>query len=224
MSMPVSVYCCTKCDFRQQSDTLWGLYEYLFPNGVRLPMKTSIGWCEDCSRIVRKENFDPYREIASEEIGHDIDTFPERPARHWWDLHLYVFSWIWRKQKQSWQRDVFHHDMSLADRADIQLLIGMRTSPKCLECGSTNVISFSNGNEHLHCGGQILKKPFVTPGGFEVSISHQEATDIYSIDGLYIRTDAIDGLSVPAYLYEHFYMLENAKIRGIPIPPGAEKL
>lgn len=223
MSMPVSIYRCSKCDFSQQSDSLRGIQEYLLPNGVRLPMESATAWCEDCSRIVRMESFQFCVDNVAKALTQKADPHQCQPVRHWWDLHLLLFPWIWKKRYQAWQQEVFDYELALADSEEINQLVNARTSGKCLECGSVAVSGFADGQEHPHCGGRISIEPLRVAGGSEVWISHQEAIDLYSENGLYIRTEAIDCSPLPNYFYRNLLELENARIRGILIPPSVEK-
>lgn len=224
MSMSVSIYRCSKCDFTQRSDSLWGQYDYMLRNGIRLPMESEIAWCEDCSRIVRMEDFQACIDELSKAAPQATRATSGQPVRHWWNLHLYLFPWIWKRKYQAWQYAVFRKEVALKDVEDMRQLVSARTSGKCLECGSVAASKFANGQEHVRCGGHIWREDLLRDSdGGEIWISHQDAIDLYSETGGFIRTDIYERFNGPAYLYRDALQVENARIRGISIPPSVEK-
>ncbi len=43
MSLPVTSYYCTQCDFQGGDAGTWGIKEYVLPNGVRLGVHWQLG-------------------------------------------------------------------------------------------------------------------------------------------------------------------------------------
>jgi len=186
-------------------------------------METARAWCQDCSRIVKMEDFQSCIDAVSKVFVQKSNTLRAKPVRHWWDLHLFIFLWKWKARLQAWEQSVYNHSLASADMDELQELISVRKSERCLECGSEAVSRFSGEDEHPHCGGRIYSETLAVAGS-EVWVSHRFVIDLYSQDGLYIRTDVVNGHPFPDYLYREFLQMENARIRGISIPASAAKM
>lgn len=82
MSLPARTYYCSKCDFSQPTVLLGGAREYVFPDGSRLPVKSRLGWCEDCCGLATVEEF-AERDISADGLKSDqeLPLLPIRPPR-----------------------------------------------------------------------------------------------------------------------------------------------
>lgn len=225
MSWPVTMYYCTACDFEQGDWVNWGTREYVLDSGVRIPVRTHLGWCTSCNGIV-----------AIEDLSMAIRMQDYRDAQ----LELRQFS-----------RGIFglfKHNKSLEDDRDdaidaLEMLITRKNPPHCLRCLSTHVHElnspyvdneepdspciFNAANQpvgesklkqkdkgeywqHPGCEGHIKTKP--AEGG--LSIALRSSVKRYTPEGLFIDKAFVSGYSAPDGEYYDALSKSNRQCRA----------
>lgn len=225
MSLAVTTYYCTQCDFQSGDVRTWGTREYRLPNGVLLPVNKALGWCHDCADIAPIEDLsvEPWLDDLRR-ARNKVDESGERPPRGKWRLLRFVFPTRYHRIVEDW----FSAQCSLDDALDGLELIRMQTRPpKCLTCGServhtplvTNQEPWADdaeprrtGFQHPECGGEI----WMTDAGMRIGL--RPTTNRYSPDGLLLETQEIGGYTLPPMEYFLNRDIQNARARGKDIP------
>lgn len=224
MSLPVTTFYCTGCDFQRGNAGTWGIREYVLPNGVRLPVDWQLGWCEDCAGLAAVE-------VLSED-GHQKDlkeaeaelaAHPPRPARHWWQLPIFVLNSAWQRRIGEWERDRLRLQCMLDDAHDALDLLRRRSQArKCLVCGShrvhapliTNAELWNDPEQpkrtgfiHPSCGGEL----WMREDGLRLAL--KPSVRRYSSEGDLIQKEFVDGYSTPDSGYFENRYIANSLAR-----------
>lgn len=172
MSWPVTVFTCTRCDFRQGDSHTWGSREYLLADGVRVSVPRRLGWCHSCGSIAAVEDLsgDAQREEC------------EETERELADLRF------WKLRERKWLQQ------NLADLQDTLQLLKQRKSPaRCLHCGSADIGSISI---HPGCGGVLQAKLS------DVRLALRRTVVLYTPEGMEIEHIDIDGHAAGKLYFE----------------------
>lgn len=229
MSLPVTSYYCTGCDFQQSDAKTWGIKEYVLPNGVRLDVDWKLGWCEDCAGLAAVESLAPdvrLKELAEAEA--ELGALPPRPMLHWWQLPRFIFNNAWHKRAEEWERDRFRLQSKVDDAQDaLEHLKGRKQPPRCLACGShrvhaplvTNPEPWTDptqpqrtGFVHPGCGGELWRREE------DIRFALKPSVRRYSPEGDFLEQEFIGGYTVPDSGYFENLEISNARARGRDIP------
>ena len=145
---------CEACDFASSSMRIWGQYLYkTSPHSVIYVNRTA-GWCYSCQNISPIEDFTDYENVKQE-----LQEYIEKRIAHEKTMMYRLFSY---KSKDH----LYINDriVQLTDR--LRLYENRVSPPKCLECGSTDVVPvklpyYSDSDKHplnfIHpnCGGTL---------------------------------------------------------------------
>lgn len=225
MSLPVTTFYCTGCDFQQGNAGTWGIREYVLPNGVRLPVDWRLGWCEDCAGLAAVEVLsEDGRQKDLKEAEAELAAHPPRPVRRWWQLHRFVLNSAWRNRIGEWGRARLRLQSKLDDAHDALDHIRRRSQArKCLACGShrvhaplvTNAEPWNDpeqpqrtGFVHPGCGGGL----WMLEDGMRFAL--KPSVRRYSPEGDLIEKEFVDGYSIPDFGYLEDRDMENALARG----------
>jgi hypothetical protein len=226
MSLPVTSYTCTKCDFTQGDARTWGVKEYVLENGLRIPLNWSLGWCHDCNGLAAVEALS--ETVCREEMAEaqsDLDGFGPPPVRRWWQLHRFLLRGWWRKKVENWM----YCACDVEDARDALRLVQERKSPpRCLACGSRRVDAplvtdrsewkdeagrRRTGFIHPGCGGEIMQ--FMN-GDFRLGL--RPSIRRYTAEGEFIEQEFVEGYTSPRSSYFEQRAAKNNRIRGLRAP------
>jgi hypothetical protein len=189
---------CSKCGAGTDTTLLWGMFEYLLPNGSVTYLGRDLGWCFDCKTFRAIENLGVtptpeslrHQEIKIEEIDQKARQIQKRP--------------LWKKLFTNFEGEIKVLERErevcsrrLEDLIKRQNLLSIRTSPeRCLTCGSTNHIKFalpkeSNGKStepisvtHPGCGGSLVVQYYA----MSINMAFNSKR-LYSVEGLFVRAE-----------------------------------
>jgi len=184
MSWPVTIFTCTRCDFRQGDTHTWGIREYVLADGVRVSVPRRLGWCHSCQSIAAVED------LSGDEQREELEEI---------QVALVVLR-FWKFRERKWLR------RQLADALDTLDLLKERKSPaRCLHCGSADIGSITT---HPGCGGVIQA------GLSDLRIALRQIVTRYTRGGLQIECLYVQGYSAPSHEYFRKLARENARIRA----------
>jgi hypothetical protein len=126
MSWAVKTYKCQRCHLAIGDLHTWGTREYVLPNGVRLSMDWTLGWCPDCNGICAVELLDPAaRQRDLDHATNDLKAYGPKPGQK--ADHQSVANW--------------NYLAGLVEDAKDSLGIAFARfgHPRCLHCGGTNI-------------------------------------------------------------------------------------
>lgn len=159
MSVPLTVFYCTKCDFNQ-SFSYGGITRmYQLPNGNKIYAPQTAGWCTKCNSVELI-----LLGLSSYTLEVEIDNLNKRLAdinnNRTGENHLSKFEIdeISRIKKNVEEKENY-----------LSVLNGKTSMNSCVECGSNEVFPFhlspdgvpwphATSFAHVNCGGQIKKK------------------------------------------------------------------
>jgi hypothetical protein len=122
---------CDRCGFRQGDFPSYLLAAYRLPDGGVAPLPFQVSWCDKCRRFV-------HAEWPADELVRWADVLAER-----WQLAS-------REELRA---------RGQAECARLRAIAGGRRSPpRCLACGSVNVVglgAWSGRLMHPGCGGRV---------------------------------------------------------------------
>lgn len=202
MSWAVTTYHCRACNAEFGDTHTWGLREYLMPNGVRIPMSWTLGWCPDCNNVAPVELLDEAR--CQDELSHaeaDLHSFGPRPD-----------SMADEQAIANW-----NHLAGVAEDAkDALRVISERKKPlHCLICGCERITPWQLRTDeamnriHGVCGGQLE----ASQDEFRVALKLIGLR--YNLDGDLVAEEDIEGYSVPDPAHHELRDAANARIRGL---------
>ena len=229
MSLPVTTFYCTGCDFQQGNAGTWGIREYVLPNGVRVPVDWRLGWCEDCAGLVAVEVLSEDDRLKDrKEAEAELAAHPPHPVRHWWQPHRFVLNSAWHNRIGEWERARLRLQGRLDDAHDAVDYIRRRSKPrKCLACGShrvhaplvTNTEPWNDADQaqrtgfiHPGCGGEL----WMREEGMRIAL--KPTVRRYSPEGDLIGKEFVEGYSVPDSGYFENRAMANTLARGTSAP------
>lgn len=181
MSMPFKTITCDTCDFTANTTSLWGRFDYVAPNGTRLDVNRTYGWCYNCQDIRAIEDLSD-----EEKLKNDIDTNTKKIAA------IRNTSTLGRLLqmlgKDRWLINSLNKDIENNKRRLI-FLHERKTPPKCLTCSGTDIIRINipttQGSniekitefKHPNCGGHLLVK------NSEWMVNVARSTKEYNLNG-----------------------------------------
>lgn len=162
MSLPQLLLACDTCgESVPAGPYLSALYS--IPDGKNLPLRWTLGWCNLCGRAGRVEDWPS---------GDDLDSDAASVVREWGECPDQLDGW--RQEK-------------LDEIETYRRLQPLRTTPNhCLNCGGTDLLSWSYNSEgeltvspHRGCPG--LFRQVEDPDGMRFMLVDE--SDLYSING-----------------------------------------
>ena len=182
MSMPVTTFYCTECDYRQGDSESWGSRAYVLPDGSELQVPRRLGWCEDCGGLASVETFSAVDlandiRLAKQELA----DLPPQPVRQPWQVVKYLPFSGWDTKVRRWNFKQSDIPKRIDEATTLLSIVEKRKNPpRCLECGSARVIApivpnrefwdaekpKATGFKHPGCGGEL----WADKDGFRVSI------------------------------------------------------
>ena len=225
MSLPVTTFYCTQCDFRDGNADAWGLKEYVLPNRVRLPINRQRGWCDECRGLACVEVLSEDDRLKDlQEAERELAAYPERPVRSWWQLHWFILGGRWRRCVEAWERAQFDLLCSLDDANDGLTHLRQRNNPpRCLACGSSQVRTplvlnqgpwedkerpKATGFIHPDCGGEL----WMIVDGLRVRL--QPSVRRYTVEGEFIEKEFIESYTSVCHEFFRERAVSNARARG----------
>lgn len=225
MSLSVTTFTCTKCDFKRSDLGTWGTREYVLGNGLRIPLDWRLGWCNDCNGLAAVEALSAGRcRKALAEAQRSLDRAGSPPVRRWWQPHRFIFRGWWSRKVERWM----YYACQVEDCRDALRLALQRTAqPRCLACGSRRVTAplvtvwsadsdetkpARTGFAHPGCGGEIMMAMDGLRVGLKPSISR------YTPEGEFIENEPVEGYTWPRGSYFDRRAAENNRIRGLRAP------
>jgi len=236
MSLPVTMYRCTHCDFEQGNVGTWGAREYVLDDGVRIPLHWHMGWCESCRSLAAIENlssqirFHEYREAQGQ---------LQIVSRRWGGLRFGL--------SEDDRSKVRSYEDQLEDAIDgLEMLSKRKSAPHCLRCLSTQVQTMGirsndsyyepnspcvfsasaksaiietapTGNSdksiwlHPGCGGEIYTMEH--PDGLRLAM--RPTIHRFTSEGMLIETEYVQGYSVPDEEYCELLSATNGNLRAL---------
>jgi len=216
MSLPVTMYYCTQCDFQQGDGGTWGTREYVLGSGVRIPVRWQIGWCESCNGIAPIEDLSSSRRIQEyREAQRTLSHLSQKSSNQWF-LGL-----------SKWEREsLLRCEDKMQDAIDALEMISIRKSPPhCLNCSSTQVHvpnkaeSKVDGKSeehvwrHIGCGGDIRAR--LNDDGLRLAL--RQSVQRYTPEGLFIEKEYVDGYSAPDDEYWDALKESNRRYRSLSL-------
>ncbi|MFO3796908.1 MAG: hypothetical protein ACK8QZ_06430 [Anaerolineales bacterium] len=163
MSLPVLFLACDTCgESVPTGPYLSALYS--IPDGKRLPLRWTLGWCNLCRRARRVEDWPS---------GENLDSNAASVVREWGACP---------DQLEGWKQE------KLDDIETYRRLQPLRTTPNhCLDCGGTDLLPWSYNSEgeltvspHGDCSG-LFRQVEEDPDGMRFMLVDE--SDLYSING-----------------------------------------
>lgn len=158
--MPFKIISCDTCDFKASTTCLWGMFDYVSPDGARLDVNRTYGWCYYCQNIC------PVEDLSDEaKIKNDIDSKFQKIANIQNTgligklLQLLGKNWVTINDLRKDIKNKQHRLTFLHER---------KSPPKCLVCSGSEIkkINLPNPQEenidkiadirHPNCGGNLL--------------------------------------------------------------------
>ncbi len=218
MSLAVTTFYCTKCDFQSGDVLAWGIKEYVLGNGVRIDVPRALGLCEKCNHL-----------CAAETLNKDF--FKNEYARATQEMHAFLSTGRSQQQVKQWESDYVKQANNVADWQDLlRLLDDRKSASRCLKCGGHHLlaplIKFKEewddmpkytGSIHPGCGGEIWMKE--AEGGLRIAL--KPTVSRYTPEGEFIEEIYVDGYTVADPEYFDSREESNASIRKIT-PPQEE--
>jgi len=173
MSLAVNIYYCSSCDYHQSSMSLWGGHEYVLPNGIRLPIRKVMGWCDTCKAVTYIENLSTATRISD---------YREAQRGLYDKSQSGMLTGIWSQSKHN--ASITNRNLSsMEDAIDaIEMLTTRQSPPRCLKCGCTQVHvpesstllhqdndSHRTWIKHPDCSGEILWRE--DDGGLRIAMT-----------------------------------------------------
>lgn len=162
MSVGTVILECDGCGASFSRGVLYGDFWYQMPNGDRYPLDRALGWCNFCALMVAVED------LSGDRVQEDIERNEtwRRDAEH--KLKRSLFSKLFGDEKDR----IARCDAELGVlRANLAFLKARLSPPRCLDCGSSDVIILPNppwpeeigenipaGWNHPLCGGPMIAK------------------------------------------------------------------
>lgn len=148
---------------------------YVLDDGSRLPVIAWPAWCERCRQVTEAEHI-----LSAAEEAKEVDE-AENLLVHAEDFRIHHRP-VPREGRLAYQ--------SMPElRARRRWLAARRSPPKCLECGSVDVVSIWPGPEVEIPGRGTCVGRFV---GF-IDLSPQPPAEYYGVEGNRLRPDAAAG-------------------------------
>ncbi len=168
MSMPGTLFYCTKCDFEEGDVRTWGWRESVLESGVRISVDHTFGWCEGCGGLAAVESLSVEgRSAELKGAEQKLADLGGKPTARWWSLNRFVRPARWRKRVENWN----YYACSVDDAKDALHMLSVRKNPpRCLKCGSNKIIATilneksdqidgarpaRTGFLHPSCGGEL---------------------------------------------------------------------
>lgn len=220
MSWPVTTYYCTCCDFRQSNIVAWGTKEYVLADGVRIPVKGSLGWCRQCEGLAPVESLDVERQEAElNKAERKLELQRGRLVRRWWQIHRSLLP----AASEYCKMDILAEEVE-DEKAKLQLINTRQSPARCLNCGSVEVIAklVTNTSEwpderlpkhtgftHPGCGGEIL----MVMDGLRIGLMPEVCR--YTPEGVMLEREDVLGYTEPSPEYFEERTASNTRIRNI---------
>lgn len=151
-------YSCSNCTFSGTTISIWGHHLYVH-EGKEVPVNAYPGICYDCNGISPVEKLPTNQSLKNLEGKY--------------------------KEIRGYRVPLEHHYEEETLR--LELLENRKTPPKCLKCGGTDIVPFTDsviedGLQHRGCGG------IITHETQEYSLNMgQMSTTYYDVEGTKIR-------------------------------------
>lgn len=184
MSVGTVVLECDECGASFSRGVLYGDFWYQLKSGDRYPLDRSLGWCNFCALMVAIEDLSGEQDI--DEIQKNESWKQSAELK----LKRSLFSRLFGDEKDR----IAKCDRTLRMLREKSTFLRERSSPpRCLDCGSADVIRLPSapwpqdvgvdipaGWTHPMCGGQMIAKAL--PSRFHFSYPER----VYDEDGLSI--------------------------------------
>lgn len=187
MSMPFRIIRCDKCDFEAYSSCIWGEYSYVSPDGSRLNVNRTYGWCYSCQDIRPVEDLSDEEKVKND-TATDIQSIADIRRTNLLGKLLQLLG------KDRWQISNLKKDINNNKRR-LAFLHERKSAPKCLTCSSTEIKKISiptpQGDnvetiedlQHPNCGGNLL----VQNSQWWINVGLR--TKEYDLDGRLLEVD-----------------------------------
>jgi len=176
------VILCSLCNYSTNEAILWGVYEYVISDNVFLHMKRTYGWCYSCKEIK------------------PIEVLPDKPKL---EKELEVLNstrkrWTALTEFKS-NRALETVDEKIKEIQDCLKFLNLRKAPpRCLTCGSTDVVNIVRPNvqegesvqlafTHPGCGGTFTVKNSRNDSG--IRFNWRIYRRLYSVNGQFISKE-----------------------------------
>lgn len=236
MSLPVTMYRCTHCDFVQGNVGTRGAQEYVLDDGVHIPLHWHMGWCESCHGLSAIEN------LSSQIRFHEY-----RKAQGQLQIVARRLGGLQFGLSKDDRSKVRRYEDQLEDAIDeLEMLSKRKSAAHCLRCLSTQVqtmgirsndsdnepnslCEFSasaksarietvpKGNSdksiwlHPGCGGEIYTMEH--PDGLRLAM--RPTIHRFTSEGMLIETEYVQGYSVPDEEYCELLSATNRNLRAL---------
>ena len=153
---PISITC-DRCDFRTSSSVNWG--EFVYRSGNETAFVTrELGWCEECSSLTPTEVLPTEERIdqltlQKKEVSRALSRAQEAlRAEQWWLARLVRWPLKFSTQVQELKCDLAYAESEVSDAIHAAtLLAGRQSGPRCLLCGSENVVQVPGLSDAMSC-------------------------------------------------------------------------
>jgi hypothetical protein len=208
------MYYCTVCDYEQGDAESWGNREYVLENGVRIPVRSSIGWCESCNGIAAIEDLSLHTRMQA---------YRDAQSKFHWEINRSSSNWLFGLSKSEKRLRQMYEDF-MSDAIDAIEMMSQRKSPiHCLKCSSTRVhvseSSEDNALLHYGCKGEIRRK--ANEGGLQIAL--RQSIQRYTSEGLFIEKEYLDNYSSPDRKYSDVLSESNRMLRELRLNKAAAK-
>jgi len=192
---------CDVCDFEARSTCLWGAFDYVAPDGARLNVERSYGWCYTCEDIC------PIEDLSDEDqLRKEIDVDTKELTDILTVNIIYKFLQLFGRDK--WRIKILKEKIEENQRR-LTFLNDRKSPPKCLTCSGTKnekiILQYPQGESiekindfhHPNCSGNLLVKD----SQYRLNIAFPIKE--YDLDGLFIQDNwQTESLDLPEFLLE----------------------
>jgi hypothetical protein len=189
MSLSYFEFTCSRCVFHDVNTVLWGRMNYQTRSGL-IPVQRSLGWCVACGGLA------------------PIEVLPSRERLLWIETKEYHSPWSMLAAGEPPTSEQMNDHAEYArlareddlrdERTRMEALGGRESAPRCLSCGSVEVVALPEGIDppgtwdkpeapvpvgmaHPGCDGELLVKH----SDMRVRMSIPER--VYTVEGALVQ-------------------------------------
>ena len=155
MSVNSSLIKCDKCDYTSSMSVVHGLFYYL-SDGKEYDLERCRGWCYDCQKFSAIEELEDVMDVVNEIEENIRQAALVENAGFWYKLTS-----NYKRLKKDYN---FNLKQIIALRWRINFISKRLSKPKCLTCGSENIVEIKAEELNYYSDGpDKVKLGFVHP-------------------------------------------------------------
>lgn len=158
MSVPYSIFTCSKCKFEQSISYGSKVYYYKLSNEDKITIKRSLGWCFNCKTVTHL-----HLGLSTDSLQEEILSIKNKIRR------IQSSKSFFRSLTKFEKNEIEKLEIKITENQKyLSILNGESTIHSCLECGSAYVFPLNLNSEfastipsktsylHHNCGGQLM--------------------------------------------------------------------